>query len=223
MRIPAVKTSRLILRTFTEKDVDPFHHVLGDREILRYFPNTTPPSREQVEKMVSGQLKHWGEHGYGWWAVEPRTESKFIGWCGLQYLPETEEVEVSYLLAKAYWGKGLATEAARASLQYGFEKSGLESIVGIVHPDNKASQRVLEKLGMRLVEQAHYFGMECYRYATERSSYEEASRSWESTAQVMVKGESKVPQNSDSTGIGDGSSGCSSGQIVKFGCRVSGR
>jgi len=245
VRIPTITTSRLILRAFTEEDVDPFHHILGDRDVLRYFPNTNPPSRDQVQKMVSGQLKHWAEHGYGWWAVEPRTEKnsalfgrkvlhrvsppsgapqsclpvrntqkgahslagqancstvtlegdlpssnypqhygisqksrnvEFIGWCGLQYLPETEEVEVAYLLGKAYWGKGIATEAAQASLRYGFEDLGLESIVGIVHLENKASQRVLEKLGLTFVEQANYFGMECYRYLIERSSYENASQ-----------------------------------------------
>jgi len=175
-------TSRLLLRAFTDEDVDPLHHILGDEDVLRYFPNTDPPSRDKVQKMVSGQLKHWGEHGYGWWAVELRTESKFIGWCGLQYLRETEEVEVAYLLGKAYWGQGLATEGARASLRYGFEELGLESIVGIVHPGNVASQRVLEKLGLRFVEQAQYFGMDCYRYAIERSSYGRASQSGESAA-----------------------------------------
>jgi len=231
MRIPTITTPRLILRAFFEEDVDPFHHILGERDVLRYFPNTNPPSRDQVQKMVSKQLKHWEEHGYGWWAVEPRTEKnlapfgrkvlhgvsrpsgapkscahsdrgaitlegglpptnkprhhgvykkfrdvKFIGWCGLQYLPETEEVEVAYLLGKAYWGKGLATEAAQASLRYGFEDLGLESIVGIVHLENKASQRVLEKLGLTCVEQANYFGMDCYRYSIECSSYKSASQ-----------------------------------------------
>lgn len=168
MRIPTIKTSRLILRAFTEEDIDSFQHVLTEKDVLRYFPNSKPPSRSQVEKMVAGQLKHWQEHGYGWWAVEPRKESKFIGWCGLQYLPETDEIEVAYLLSRAYWGQGLATEAAQASLRYGFDVLGLQSIVGIVHREHNASQRVLEKLGMSLVEQAEYFGMDCFRYVIDR-------------------------------------------------------
>ena len=177
MAIPTIKTSRLILRALSEEDVDPFERVLAEKDVLRYFPNSTPPSRSTVEKMVVEQLMHWQKYGYGWWAVEPRTEGKFIGWCGLQYLRETNEIEVAYLLSRAYWGKGLATEAAQASLSYGFEVLELESIVGIVHREHKASQRVLEKAGMCLVEQAQYFGMDCFRYVIDRSIYKTSTGS----------------------------------------------
>ena len=91
-----------------------------------------------------------------------------MGRCGLQYLPDTAEVEVDFILGNEYWGHGFATEAAKVSLQYGLEKLGINTIVGIVHIDNIASQRVLEKIGMRLIESKEYFGMPCYRYATER-------------------------------------------------------
>jgi ribosomal-protein-alanine N-acetyltransferase len=171
MSIPTIPTSRLILRAFTKEDVGPLHRILGEEDVLRYFPNTKPPSQDQVGKLISAQLKHWTEHGYGWWAVEPRRENELIGWSGLQFLPETKEVEVAYLLGKAFWGKGLATEAAQASLQFGFENFELESIVAIVHPENIASQRVIEKLGMSFVDRTHYFGMDCYRYTIDRSSF----------------------------------------------------
>jgi len=168
MSIPTVTTQRLTLRSFTAQDVDPLHRILAEPDALRYFPHSDPPSRERVQRLVSRQLEHWQEHGYGWWAVE--LQGEFIGWCGLQYLPETDEVEVAYLLAKPYWGRGLASEGAQASLRYGFEELGLRRIVGIVHSENKASQRVLEKSGLRFVERAHYFGMDCYRYLIEHSS-----------------------------------------------------
>jgi ribosomal-protein-alanine N-acetyltransferase len=103
--------------------------------------------------------------------VETRSKGGLIGWNGLQYLPETEEVEVGFLLSRAHWGKGLATEGAAASLGYGFERLELESIVGIVHPENAASQRVLEKLGMSRQGAAEYFGMEVYRYVIDASAY----------------------------------------------------
>jgi ribosomal-protein-alanine N-acetyltransferase len=137
---------------------------MGEKDVLRYFPKQDPPSRDRVQKIVSSQLGHWAEHGYGWWAVVPRGEIELIGWAGLQYLPETDEIEVAYLLGKPHWGRGLGTEAARASLNFGFDELGLACVVGIVHPENTASQRVLEKLGMSLVERTHYFGMDCYRY-----------------------------------------------------------
>ena len=172
MQIPTITTSRLILRAFTKEDVDPLHHILGEKDILRYFPSPSPPSRDKVEKLISARLKHWEEHGFGWWGVEPRSKKQLIGWSGLLFLPETEEIEVGYLLDKAFWGKGLATEAAQVCLQYGFEKVEAESIIAIVHPENVASQRVIEKLGMSFVDQAHYFGMDCYRYSIKRSPFD---------------------------------------------------
>lgn len=169
--IPTITTSRLILRAFTEEDIDPLHNILGEEDVLRYFPNPNPPSREKVEKLISARLDHWEEHGFGWWAIEPRSKKQLIGWSGLLFLPETEEVEVGYLLDKAFWGKGLATEAAQACLQYGFKDFDMQSIVAIVHPENVASQRVIEKLGMSFVDEARYFGMDCHRYSIERSSF----------------------------------------------------
>jgi ribosomal-protein-alanine N-acetyltransferase len=87
-----------------------------------------------------------------------------MGRCGLQIIPDTGEVEIDFLLGRPFWGQGFASEAGRASLNYGFEQLSLNQIVGIVHPKNIASQRVLEKLGMKFREKANYFGMEVFRY-----------------------------------------------------------
>jgi ribosomal-protein-alanine N-acetyltransferase len=140
---------------------------MGDRDVMRYFPNPAPPSRAQVQRLVRFQLEHWEQHNHGWWAVclsQPQGGGPLIGWAGLQYLPETDEIEVGYLLGKGYWGRGLATEAARSSVRFGFDDLGIETIVGVVHPENIASQRVLEKAGLAYVERANYFGMDVYRY-----------------------------------------------------------
>ncbi len=169
MIVPSIDTPRLVLRPFTMNDVDALYQILQEKDILRYFPSSKPPPRERVELLVSNQLKHWEEHMLGWWAVEPRLSRKLIGWCGLQFLPETEENEVGFLLSKSFWGQGFATEAAKASLQYGFEDLGLKRIVGITHPENVASQRVLQKLGMSFKVKTRYFGMDCYRYSIDRS------------------------------------------------------
>jgi len=170
--IPTKRTSRLILRPFTEDDAQPLYGILCQDDILRYFPNPGPPSPERVQRLVAHQLDHWAEHGLGWWAVQPHGARELIGWCGLQFLPETQETEVGYLLSRPFWGQGLATEAARTSLQFGFEELGLESIIGLVHPDNIASQRVLEKLGMGFVDRSIYFGMECLRYSLAASAFD---------------------------------------------------
>lgn len=164
MNIPTMRTLRLRLRAFAQEDAGPLHRIMGERGVLCYFPNQDPPSLQRIQKLIAGQLAHWEKHGHGWWAVELGAEAGLIGWAGLQYLSDTDETEVAYFLEKKCWGQGLATEAAKAGLEFGFGELGLACIVGIVHPDNIASQRVLEKAGMQYVERTQYFGMDCCRY-----------------------------------------------------------
>jgi RimJ/RimL family protein N-acetyltransferase/N-acetylglutamate synthase-like GNAT family acetyltransferase len=166
MKIPTLTTPRLTLRPFTEADVEPLHRILNEDGILRYFPRPEPPDLARVQHLVGGQLQHWEEHGLGWWAVELRSTGELLGWNGLQYLPDTEEVEVGYLLSRRRWGQGLATEGAQAALRFGIETPRLGSIIGVVHPENIASQRVLEKAGLTLINEADYFGMHVCRYVT---------------------------------------------------------
>lgn len=173
---PTIITPRLLLRAFTHQDVVPLHRLLSGEGVLRYFPKAEPPSLDRVEKMISRLLTHWEERGYGLWAVESRSTEELMGRCGLQHVPETDEIEVDFILGRDFWGEGFATEAGQASVRYGFEDLGLESLVGIVHPENNASQRVLEKLGMEFVDERRYFGMECYRYTIERASYDRVKR-----------------------------------------------
>ncbi len=164
MSIPTIKTARLSLRPFTKQDSKPLCQILSVPGVLEYFPSSDPLDLERVQKLVERQINHWEDHNYGWWAVEPDRAGELVGWSGLQYLPETDEIEIGYLLSKPYWGKGLATESAIAGLDYGFNSLGIEKIIGIVHPENVASQNVLEKIGLKFQEQADYFGMECYKY-----------------------------------------------------------
>jgi RimJ/RimL family protein N-acetyltransferase len=164
MGIPTIKTERLNLRPFRLQDAEPLRQILSVPGVLEHFPSSDPPDLERVKKLVQKQIDHWREHDYGWWAVEPIEEGELIGWSGLQYLPETDEIEIGYLLSKPYWGEGLATESAIAGLDYGFRTLEIQEIVGIVHPENIASQRVLQKIGLEYQEEAEYFGMACYKY-----------------------------------------------------------
>jgi [ribosomal protein S5]-alanine N-acetyltransferase len=166
--IPTLTTQRLILRPFSEADAPPLLHLLTSGEVLRYFPNPASPDRARVDRIIAHHLNQWAERGLGWWALERRDQPGLIGCAGLEFLPETGETEVAYLLGQAYWGQGLATETAQAALHFGFETLGLETIIGLVHPQNLASSHVLEKLGMTLVERKVYFGMEMNRYAVQR-------------------------------------------------------
>jgi len=164
MEIPTLRTDRLTLRPFDAGDALPLYHILRQDGILRYFPTTVGPSLDRVEALVERQLAHWQEHGLGWWAVQPDDQPELVGWNGLQHLPETDEVEIGYLLSRDFWGMGLATEGARAGLRFGFQTVGLETIIGLVHPENARSAHVLEKLGMTCTGPAGYFEMDVVRY-----------------------------------------------------------
>lgn len=109
--------------------------------------------------------------GYGHWAVVDREESQVVGWCGLEYLPELNETELAYLLSKQIWGRGYATEAAKATVRFGFGSAGLENIIGLVHPENQGSVRVLEKCGLTYKDRISLWGMDMSRYQIDRSTY----------------------------------------------------
>ncbi len=177
MQIPTLETPRLRLRGFRPADAAPLHRILTQEGMLRYFPSPAGPSRERVEAFVRNQIDQWDAVGYAWWAVELKTTGALLGWNGLQYLPETRETEIGYLLDHPWWGQGLATEATRASLRYGFEDLGRQEIIGLAHPENLASRRVMEKAGMRFRCQAEYFGMDMAKYSLDVRAHEARDRS----------------------------------------------
>lgn len=165
-QFPTLQTDRLKLQPLKNEDAEVLHSIYQSEGVLRYFPNPNPPALEKVQKFIIGQREHWERHCYGNWGILPEGGSKIIGWTGLQYLPELEETEVGFLLDRPAWGKGYATEAAQASMQFGFEQIGLDHIIALVHPANLGSQRVIEKCGMTYVETLSLWGIELMRYQT---------------------------------------------------------
>jgi ribosomal-protein-alanine N-acetyltransferase len=145
-----LETSRLILRRLEPEDLDNLWALYCDPEVSKYIPDaprTYEEAREELE---------WHRHGHpknpelGLWATIHKESGEFIGRCGL--LPWTidqrEEVEVAYLLARAYWGQRLGTEAAKGIVDYAFEKLHLSRLVCMIEPENYASIKVAEKIGM---------------------------------------------------------------------------
>lgn len=167
--IPTLNTRRLALRPFSLQDTDALYNILCEPGILQYFPNPASPPIEKVRAQIEHQLDHWRRLNCGWWAVVIPHSDELLGWCGLQYLPETLETELGYLVKKSQWGKGYATETGKCSLEYGFKTLRVKSIVAIVHPENTASRRVIEKLGFHSARKAEYFGMECLRWEINRN------------------------------------------------------
>lgn len=173
MNIPTIETRQLILRPWTPEDAPALFDILQEQGILQYFPNPNPPPRSKVDDYIARHLAHWEQHGYGHWAVVTQEDRRVVGWNGLEYLPELGEAEVAYLLSRRVWGRGCATEAAAAAVQYGFETAGLPAIIGLVNPENVGSIRVLEKCGMTFADRLTLWGLDMSRYRVGRASYEQ--------------------------------------------------
>jgi ribosomal-protein-alanine N-acetyltransferase len=171
-----ITTNRLILRRFRKDDLDTYAKIMGDREVGKWFPKGDGYTHEESEKSLDTILKHWSKHGFGIWAIINKTNGALIGRCGLNHIDETLEVEVDFVLAPNSWGRGYATEAAKASLDYGFQKLKLQNIIALVKPENTASRRVIEKIGMQFKRNAEYWGITCAYYAISKAYYEEISR-----------------------------------------------
>jgi ribosomal-protein-alanine N-acetyltransferase len=116
-------------------------------------------------------IEHWDRHGFGPWAVIHKDDGLLIGHCGLRYWPQTTDVEVLYALDRRYWGQGLATEGAVASLRYGFETLQLRRIIAAAFTGNAGSRRVLDKIGMRFEGTFTFAGREAARYAITRREH----------------------------------------------------
>ena len=163
-----VKTERLCLRPFSKEDLNAYAEIMGDHEVGKWFPKGTGYTREEAEKSLDSILKHWDNHGFGIWAMTGKERESLLGRCGLNLITETSEVELDFVVARSFWGRGYATEAAKAALAYGFDVIGLGRIIALAKPENISSRRVIEKTGMRYVKNAEYWGITCAYYSISR-------------------------------------------------------
>jgi ribosomal-protein-alanine N-acetyltransferase len=171
-RLAEVETARLRLRPFTLEDIDGLWRIASDPEVMRYIGDGVPFTREETLSNLTNIVNVSERRGYGRWALEKKEGGGLIGYCGLACGSEEVGVELVYLLARAEWGKGIVNEAAWASLRYGFESLGFDSIAAVTRPDNWPSRRVMERLGMKFERAAFYHGYSCvcYRLAREDCS-----------------------------------------------------
>ena len=147
-----LETERLVLRRLTVDDLDDLFSLYHGPDVRKYYSEGIP-SYEETRQELEWMINHcYAKYGFGMWATIEKKTGKFMGRCGLtpMDIEGREEIEVGYMLAREYWGRGLATEAARAILHYGFEQVGLVRLICVINPGNQASGRVAEKIGMRL-------------------------------------------------------------------------
>lgn len=161
-----IETDRLILRELRDSDLKDWFEMDSDPEVHRYLGNQPVHDIEQIEGAFQAICQQYESNGIGRWATIERSSGKFIGWSGLKLVREEENnhidyYDVGYRLNPKYWGKGYASEACRAALDYGFTTLNVREIIGTVHEENKASRRVLEKCGLRFVEQFMWNDIRC--------------------------------------------------------------
>ncbi|MFD1935120.1 GNAT family N-acetyltransferase [Nonomuraea mangrovi] len=164
MAIPA-PTKRLSFQEMTPADLDDMAALLGDPEVMRYYP--APMSREQAARWIEWNQRLYREHGHGLWLLTLRDTGEFAGNCGLtpQNVEGTVHVEVGYLLRTHLQNKGYATEAAHACRDHARDVLGLDQLIAIINPDNRPSQRVAEKIGLAFERTALYNGCQQRIYA----------------------------------------------------------
>ncbi|HYG89691.1 MAG TPA: GNAT family N-acetyltransferase [Azospirillum sp.] len=147
---PRLITSRLVLRPWRESDLSAFAALNAERKVMEHFPK--PLTREESDAMAVRIQDHFARHGFGLWALEVPGQADFVGCVGL-LVPTFEAhftpcVEIGWRLAREHWGKGYATEAAYAALDFAFKHLGLEAVVAFTVPANRRSRQVMVRIGM---------------------------------------------------------------------------
>jgi len=146
----ALRTPRLLLRQWRDEDAEPFAAMSADPEVTALLLG--PFNRAKSDEWVAWARDFWREHGYGQWVVEVPGEAVFAGVAGLNRIgweaPFTPAVEAAWRLARRFWGRGIAFEAARSVIEDGFARLGLAEIVAITTPPNERSRRLMGRLGM---------------------------------------------------------------------------
>jgi RimJ/RimL family protein N-acetyltransferase len=156
---PTIETDRLLLRSWRPEDAEPFAALNADPAVMRHIGAGAPLDRTLSDELLARFEREWEARGFGLWAVEERAATNggdaagsLVGFCGLtvpMFLPAVlPAVEIGWRLARSAWGRGIATEAARAALAFGFDRLAMRDVISIVAVDNARSLRVCEKLGM---------------------------------------------------------------------------
>ncbi|MEO0488727.1 MAG: GNAT family N-acetyltransferase [Cyanobacteria bacterium P01_A01_bin.123] len=146
------QTERLLVRHITDADVEAMHAVYGDAEAMKWVDDGQPLDRQGCIQWIDVTHRNYMSRGYGMSALVLKRTDAIAGFCGLVHPGRQPQVEIKYALLRAYWGQGLATEAVRGMLDYAREHLKIPRVIATIAPENKASRRVLLKVGMNHLE-----------------------------------------------------------------------
>lgn len=161
-----LETPRLLLRQFTEQDVEALSAMYADAETMRHMGDGRTFSADETWRAISGMLGHWLLRGYGMWAVVEKESGRMIGRVGFIEPPDWPGFELGWTIARPLWGRGFATEAATVALRYAREELRRDRVISLIRPANAPSIRVAEKIGHRLQGSVQLFEQEALIYAT---------------------------------------------------------
>lgn len=164
-----LETPRLILRELVPEDREALALVLSDSVTMRYYP--APYDRHGVENWIARNRARYAADGHSLWGLILKANDELIGDCGLikQVVEGVDEIEIGYHLRRDHWGKGFATEAARAVRDYGFAKLSVHRLISLIRPENWPSRRVAERNGMKLWKEVVWRDLPHCVYAISRS------------------------------------------------------
>ncbi len=169
--VPTVRTRRLILCGWTAADIGPYTEMAAHPDMSRY--TGSPANEGAVWRMFAFQVGHWALNGFGMWLAHDRATGEFVGRVGLYEEHGWPGLEVAWTIRRDRWGEGLATEGGAAALEFAFTELARDRVISIMHPENAASVRVAEKLGLRYAESREMFGGRPHNiYAVTRAEWE---------------------------------------------------
>jgi RimJ/RimL family protein N-acetyltransferase len=156
-------TDRLLLRPFRAEDIDAYAAFCADPEVMRFLGDRGVLARDDAWRQMAMLTGHWTLRGYGTWALEERATGAFVGRAGLHYPEGWPEPEIGWGLARAYWGRGFAYEAAQAAMDHAFKQLGWTRVMSLIDPANTRSIQLAERLGERfecnVTTRGHHLGL----------------------------------------------------------------
>lgn len=165
------ETKRLVLDKWRGSDWTDLRPIATDVQVMRYITGGVPWTDDQIQAFVERQVTELSKRNFCRWKLLRKPSRETIGFCGVGFWRDAPDPEIGWWLARRWWGQGLATEAARAALQHAFQHAGLERIISIARPENTASTRIMEKIGLTRECEFERDGLRLARYAIDRVSW----------------------------------------------------
>lgn len=172
-----IETKRIILREILPTDIEGMYELDSDPDVHKYLGSKPVTNKQQTIEIINIIRQQYLDNGIGRWAIIDKKTNDFIGWTGLKFVTDLTNYhknyhDLGYRLIKKYWGQGIATEAAIASLDYAFDHLNIEKVYAMADCENDGSNKILKNVGLRFIEKFDLDGIECNWYKIEREEYE---------------------------------------------------